>query len=80
MGQYIQPGSKHLRIDVKQIHSSTVLCQLVTTGFSAEIMLKRHDYDKLVENRFFVGEKTAPDSKILNSTEPYICNSVMTTD
>lgn len=42
-----------MHIEVKKVTDNIVICNLVAGGFTSEILLKRGDYDMLVEKGFF---------------------------
>ena len=74
--QYGQQDESSMQIEVKKVTDNIVICNLHAAGMTSEFLLKRGDYDALVERGFFrLNSIYQQDSGAVASTDVYTVNN-----
>jgi hypothetical protein len=72
-----QEDISSMQIEVKKVTDTIVVCNLIVGGTLSEILLKRGDYDSLVERGFFhlTSLLRQPMATVIASSDKYAANS-----
>jgi hypothetical protein len=60
-----------VQVVVKSVTGNIVICSLVTEKGATEILMKRGDYDRLLEQGFFNKENTDGEAGLISASEKY---------
>lgn len=63
----------YIQIDVKEICSNHVICNMYTGILCVRIAMSKTDYEELNRKGFFIRDgKTRDSANVLNTTETYV--------